>query len=58
MFTVGPILKDPMTKVNLSSELSSWPSFLRTVSLIQVTGIALFRIVGGKVKRGMSPCAA
>ena len=58
VYNMSPILKDPMTEGNLSSEPPSWPSLLRTVSFTQVTVIALFRIVGGKVKRGMSPCAA
>ena len=55
---MSPILKGPTTGGNLSSGSSSWPSPLRTVSLTQVTVVALFRVVGGKVKRGMSPCAA
>ena len=55
---VAPLPRDPTTGRSWSSEPSSWPSSFRAVSFTKATFVALFRVVGRKVKRGMSPCAA
>ena len=50
--------RGPITGRSWSSEPSSWPSSVRVVSFTKATFVALFRVDGRKVKRGMSPCAA
>ena len=44
------IPRDLTTGRSLSSESSSWPSSFLAVSFAQATVVALFRVVGGKVK--------